>query len=225
VIAELLRRPDIVVARCGDPGSQRALVRISIAVMFVAGAIFGGALGAFRGGAQIPAAALKIPLATFATLAICGPAFAAIAGAFGRRWGLRATLALILAAGARSSLILVALAPALWLAIDLGAPYHLVKLLATGAYGLAGLSALSLVLRGLGPWPGRKGAATGFVIVFLLVGAQSAWILRPYLGDPSDHDVPLLVNRKEGGVIGALWRSATGGRLLGASGMQRYGAD
>src|SRR5204863_1107645 len=137
----------------------------------VGGAAFGGALGAFRGGAQIAMAAWKIPFATLATLAVCGPGFAALTAAFGRRWTFRTTLALALAAGARSSLVLFALAPVLWLTIDLGASYDAVRLAATAAYGLAGLSGLALLVRGLGDAPGRASAATGLVALFLIVAA------------------------------------------------------
>jgi hypothetical protein len=175
------------------------------------GALFGATVGSFRGGAQIGLAALKIPIATLLTMAVAGPALLALAAAFGRRWTLPSALGLMFAAGARSALVLGALSPVLWLAIDLGMSYGSVKVAATLAYGAAGLSGLALLLRGLGRDAGRVGAASCFVMVFLVTGAQTAWVLRPYLGDPRDAEVPLLVNeRVEGGVIGSLrgasWR-------------------
>jgi hypothetical protein len=209
MIAELLRRPDAALARCRDRDRQRAVARAALPIIVVGGALFGAALGTFRGEAQIAFSAAKIPLATLATLALSGPGFVALASAFGRRWSLRETLALTLAAGARSSLVLFALAPVLWLAVDLGAGYHLVRLAAVAAYGLAGLSGLVLLLRGLGQAPGRAAAALGFVALFLVAGAQTAWLLRPFLGDPSDARPPLLAQgRQEGGVIGVIERSA-----------------
>ena len=213
LIAELLRHPDEVAARCHDQAHQRRLAQLSLLLIVAGGVAFGAALGTFRGGSQLLYAALKIPVATLGTLAFCGPAFVAFAAAHGRRWSLRTTLALVLAAGARSSLVLLAFTPVLWLAIDLEASHRAIQLMATSCYGLAGLSALSLVLRALGPGAGRRGAATGFLFVFLLVGAQMAWLLRPYLGDPRDRVVPVFVHgRTEGGVAGTLLRAMTGER-------------
>jgi hypothetical protein len=217
MIAELLRHPDKLLDRCREPGAQSALARTDLVLIALGGALFGAAVGTFRGGAQIPFAALKVPLATLATLAICGPGFAAFAAAFGRPWTLRETLALTLTAGARSSLVLFALAPAVWLAIDLGAGYHPVRLVAAAAYGLAGLSGLlfllrglgpAFLLRGLGPAPGRWATAASFVVLFGIVGSQTAWLLRPYLGDPRDGQIPLFAHgRREGGLAGVLGRS------------------
>jgi hypothetical protein len=77
-------------------------------------------------------------------------------------------------------------------------------MLATLAYGLAGLSGLGFWLRALGPALGRPALAFSFISLFLLVGAQAAWVLRPFLGDPRDTDVPLFAQgREEGGVPGA----------------------
>lgn len=208
MIAELLRRPADIVVRCRDASQQAAIARTSLLLVVVGGVAFGAALGMYRGGAQVALAAIKIPAATLLALAVCGPGFAALAAAFGRRWTLRETLSLALAAGGRSSLVLFALSPALWLAIDLGAGYHFVRIAAAGAYGLAGLSGLMLILRGLGDAPGRAALALGFVSLFLVVGAHSAWLLRPYLGDPSDTHVPVFAHgRHEGGVLGVLARS------------------
>jgi len=208
MITPLLRHPDELLDRCREPDAHAAVARTALIVIALGGALFGAAVGSFRGGGQIPLAALKVPVATLATLAICGPGFAALAAAFGRHWTLRETLAFTLAAGARSSLVLFALAPALWLAIDLGMSYHHARLAAAAAYGLAGFSALVFLLRGIGPAPGRTATATSFIVLFAIVGAQTAWLLRPYLGDPRDGQIPLFAHgRREGGLAGVIVRS------------------
>jgi hypothetical protein len=208
MITHLVRHPEEVLRRCREPGAQAAIARTALVMIALGGALFGAAVGSFRGGGQIFFSAVKIPAATLATLAICGPGFAALAAAYGRHWTLRETLALALAAGARSSLVLFALAPALWLAIDLGASYDHARLGAALAYALAGFSALVFLLRGLGDAPGRTATAASFVVLFAIVGSQTAWLLRPYLGDPRDGEVPLFAHgRREGGLGGALERS------------------
>lgn len=206
MLVDILRAPEVAIDACRDRRAQRGVASMCLLAIAGGGALFGAAVGSFRGGAQIPLAALKIPLATLVTMAVAGPALLALAAAFGRRWHLPESVALMLAAGGRSSLVLAALAPPLWLAIDMGLEYALIKLAATLAYALAGLSGLALLLRGLGGEPGRWGAAGSFVLVFMVAGAQTAWVLRPYLGDPRDREVPVLVaGRVEGGVWRSLW--------------------
>jgi hypothetical protein len=182
------------------------MARVSLLLILVGGAAFGAAAGSYRGPFQLVASAVKLPLVTLFTLAVAGPAFHALASAFGRRWDFRHTLALVLAAGARSSLVLLALSPVVALAVDLDASYESVRFLAVVAYGLGGLSALSVTLTAIGDAPGRFGALVTFIGVFLVLGAQSAWLGRPYLGDPRDRDVPLFAQgREEGGLFGALF--------------------
>jgi hypothetical protein len=205
MIADLLRLPEQVVQRCRESASQRDVARLALLLIAVGGALFGGVLGSFRGQMQIPISALKIPAATLLTLAVCGPGLAAFAVVFGRKWSLREALALLLCAGARSSLVLFALSPVLWLVIDLGGAYHFIRLAAVAAYSLAGLSGFVFLLYALGPAPGRLATALSFTLLFLVSGAQSAWLLRPYLGDPADAEVPLFAQgRREGGLLEVL---------------------
>lgn len=204
--AELLSTPARAVKRRGEPAEQPATARRDLLTITLGGLLFGAAVGSLRGGVQVPIAALKIPLATLLTLAVSAPGFAAFAGAFGRRWSFRETLAVALGAGARASLVLFALAPVLWLAIDLGASHHGVRWLATIAYALAGLSGLGFMLHAVGSSRGRWATTLSFAGLFLIVGAQSAWLLRPFIGDPRDAEVPLFAHgRREGGLVGSLW--------------------
>jgi len=208
LLGALLREPGEVSRRCVDERDLAPLAATSLGTIACGCAVFGAVVGCFRGGTQIPFAALKMPVARLAALAICGPAFHALAAVFGRPWSLRTVVALGLAAGARASLVLLALAPVLWLVIDRNGRYDAVKVCAALAYAFAGLAALWLVLRALGRGSGSTITAAGFVAVFLAVGGQTAWILRPYIGEPSDAVVPLFVSRQEGGVADALARSA-----------------
>jgi len=208
MITDLLRHPAQIVERCRNPAAQRDMVRLELILIAAGGALFGAVVWTFRGGPQIGVAAVKIPIATLMTLAISGPGLTAFALAFGRSWTLRETLTYLLSAGARSSLVLFALSPVLLLVIDLGASYGAIRLAATAAYALAGLSGFLLLLRSLGPAPGRAPAAVCFVLLFLVVGGQSAWLLRPYLGDPRVPKVPMFSQgQHEGGLVETLGRS------------------
>ncbi|HEY1696669.1 MAG TPA: hypothetical protein VGG39_31120 [Polyangiaceae bacterium] len=207
-VNRLLRSPAEVARDCKEDRDVVPLVVTALVVLAVSALLFGAAVGSWRGGAQIAWAALKLPIVTLGTLVVCVPAFHAIAAVFGRPWSLRSAVAIMLAGGARFSLVLLAATPVVWLAINLGAPYDAVKLLAALAYALGGLASLALIVRGLGPGRGRVATVLTFVGVFLLVGGQTAWILRPYIGTPGDDTVTLFTRKREGGVAYQLWLSA-----------------
>lgn len=212
VLSRLLRAPGEIAAGCREDRDLRPLAVTALAAIAAGAAAFGGVLGSYRGGVQIAYAAIKVPLALLFTLAICVPALHAIAATLGRPWSLRTVIGLSLAAAGRSSLVLLAFAPALWLILDWGTSYHAAAICAAIAYGVAGLAALGVLLRGLGPGPGRALTALGFVALFFAVGGQTSWILRPYLVRPRTEATPFL-RAREGGFTGAVvtsGRSAVG---------------
>lgn len=206
IFTALLRAPERIAEDCLHDRELPAIVRTSLAAIVLGAALFGGTLGTFRGREQILFAALKVPLALLATLAISAPAFHALAASLGRPLPFRSVLSLCLAATARSSLVLLALTPALWLSIEWGTGYHASAVLASMAYGLAGFAALGLLLRGLGDAPFRGLTTAAFVAVFFAVGGQTSWILRPYLVRPRTEDVPFL-RAREGSFADALYAS------------------
>src|SRR5690606_8325860 len=159
------RNPSEVARRCLDEEDLRALTLASLAALVLGAAVFGAVVGSFRGGVQIAYGATKVPLAMVAALVVCVPAFHAIAASLGRPWPLRTVIALTVTAAGRAALVLLAFAPVLWLAYDLGLGYHAAALAATLAYVLAGLGALGILLRGLGQGPHRLTTAAAFVLV------------------------------------------------------------
>jgi hypothetical protein len=213
LLNRILRAPGEIAARCRDERDVNVIARTALFTLAISATAFGAAVGAWRGGAQIAFAALKMPIGIIGTLAIAAPAFYALAAVFGRPWPLRSVLSLVLAAGARFALVLLAMTPPLWLTINFGAPYEAIKLAATLAYGLAGLAGLEVLVRGLGEGPGRRSTIALFVSVFLLIGAQNAWVLRPYLGTPGTSEVHLFTQKREGGLAVQLYRSVE--QLLG----------
>ena len=204
----ILRAPAGVAEQCRSDRDVSAIARTALVTLAFAATAFGAAVGSWRGGKQIAFAAMKMPIGILGTLALAAPAFYVLAAVLGRPWGLRPVLSLVLAAGARFSLVLLAMTPPLWLTIDFGAPYDAIKLVATLTYGLAGLAGLEVLVRGLGDGAGKRMTIILFVGVFLLIGAQNAWVLRPYLGTPGTHDVELFTREREGGLVVQLLKSA-----------------
>jgi hypothetical protein len=211
VLNRLLRAPADVAAACREDRGAREIAAASIACLAIGAAVFGGTLGSFRGGVQILYAGLKLPVALLATLAVCAPAFHGLAAGLGRPLPMRVLLALTLAAAGRAALVLLALAPGLWLLFDLGIGYHAAALAAALAYALAGVAALGILLRGLGDAPHRGLTALAFGVVFFAVAGQASWILRPYLVRPRATTVPFLRER-EGSFADAVYRSSRSAR-------------
>ena len=208
----ILRSPAQVAEQCRSDRDVASIARTALVTLAVAAMAFGAAVGSWRGGKQIAFAALKMPIAILGTLAIAAPAFYVLAAIFGRPWALRPVLALLLSAGARFALVLLALTPPLWLTIDFGAPCPLVKVAATIGYGLAGLAGLEVLVRGLGHGRGRGLTIGLFVAVFLLIGGQNAWVLRPCLGTPGETEITLFTRKHEGGLVVQLLKAIAGER-------------
>lgn len=196
VLDELMRSPRTVAERSRAGGDLRALFIASLGSLVLGAGVFGATLATSRGGAQLVYSGLKLPFAMVVTLLLVVPAFHAISAGLGRALSFSGMVGLALAAAGRGALVLVALSPLIWLSFDHGLPYHRGVLLACACYGLAGLAALDLVLRGIGR------DARGVVIVGLfgcvlaVTGGQTAWMLRPFLGRPSATQVPFLRHRE-----------------------------
>jgi hypothetical protein len=206
ILDRILRSPGDVAADLRADCGSREVAKVSFLAVGAGATIFGAVIGTFHGGLQIAFAAVKVPLALLGALVAAAPALFAFAAVSGRYWRARSLFALALIAGARAALVLFAAAPVFGLLINLSAPYDVVRVAAALAYVLAGWSALSALVSGLGPEKGRALAVAGFAVVFLLAGAQSAWLLRPSLSEPSP--LAFVNHRREGGVAGALGRSA-----------------
>ena len=207
LLDELLRSPRSVAERVQRPDDLRPLVASSLLALLAGAGTFGAVLATARGGVQIGYSALKLPLAIVATLCLCVPAFTAIARALGRRLELSAMVGLSLSAAARASLVLLAFAPAVWFALDRGLGYHGSVVLSTLCYGVSGLSALRVMASGLGRDARGVAILACCAAVMLPTGAQSAWMLRPFIGRPAQAEVPFL-RHKESSFADAVYTSS-----------------
>jgi hypothetical protein len=207
MVDELLRSPHLVAERVRRGEDLRRLVVSALLALLVGAGTFGAVLATARGGLQLGYSAVKLPLAVLTTLCLCVPAFAAIARALGRDLTLGGMVGLTLSAAARAALVLLAFAPAVWFALDRGLGYHLSVLLSVVCYGLAGISALRVMASGIGLDTRGLGVLACCAAVLLPTGAQSAWMLRPFIGRPAQARVPFL-RHKESSFADAVFTSA-----------------
>ena len=194
LVDDLLRNHPRLLARIEAGIDLGGLARGLVLIIAVAAALFGAAMGAYRGGVQVLFSAVKLPAALLFTAALITPAFAALhAGARGhldaRRDG-----AVMLASLAAASLLLSGLAPVVLLAGFWEFGYHDTVLLVVGACSVGGVFGLSLFLRAVarGRALARGWVALGVGLVFMAVGSQMSWTLRPFLVRPRTVQAPFL---------------------------------
>ena len=130
-----------------DPSAAASLARVLLAAIAVGGGIFGAVVGAHRGGLQVVWCAVKVPLILVLTLVVCTPAFVALARAAGLALGARGVITLSLASCARFALVLLGLAPIVWLAQGWSMGYHRVILAVVAVCAVAGFAAVRLTFR------------------------------------------------------------------------------
>lgn len=209
----LLRDREAMLARIRKGTELVAIMRTMIATIAVTMAIVGAALGSYRGGVQIAYAAVKLPIVLLGTAALSAPALSAIGAALGRRSRLTADLALVMAALAFGSLLLVACTPLVMLGRAVDLDYHRMILSVVAMFAVAGGAALRMIWRGvaLEAAPGWRTAVVGLCVVFSLVGGQLAWALRPYLLRPRAPE-PTFVREVESSLFDAITGSMQSAR-------------
>jgi hypothetical protein len=181
----ILRSPASLVS---DPDPRRTLGVLAprlIAVAVTGMAIFGLVVGSYRGGLQSLFAAIKLPLLLLVPMLVGLPAVRALYAACDVNTS-HARLALAALVGmARTGVLAAACGPVLWLLYSVHVDYHVAILSMTGALALVGLPGLATIVRSLPAGGRHRGIAAATSVVLLgLVGAQTGWLLRPFIARP-----------------------------------------
>jgi hypothetical protein len=212
-VERLLRDRAALVADITAGVDLAGIARAMIATIAVGAALFGAAIGMYRGGLQIAYAAIKLPLVLVFTAAIAAPALTAFNHALDRPAALRRDLALALSALALGGLVLAALAPLVFVARAVDAGYHHTTLLVVGCCALAGCVSLAFLVRALRQQtPGWATTAAALLCaVATVVGAQLAWTLRPYLVRPRSPEI-VFVRELDGSLLEAVTNTVDSAR-------------
>ena len=195
-LERLLRRPAEIADAARAGRTERSVFVTALVSVVIGGGLFGTALASSRGGIQLLYSAVKLPTVFLLTLILVTPAIAALAVVLRRPLSLAGASVLMLAAAGRAALVLLALAPVVWLAFDRGLTYHRGIVVACICYGIAGLEALRMLRLALGKDLRSFVVIGAFALVLLPAGGQTAWMLRPYVGRPSQHSLPFLRSRE-----------------------------
>ncbi len=150
--------------------------------------IYGLTVGFFGGYWQMLSSGVKVPLMLFGTLGVCLPALFTFNVLLGSKLSFRQTTSILLIATYLMSIIMVSLAPILFfftLSTDNRAFFSLLNILfciISGGFGL------NILWKGLHYLTVRSGNPPDLIIIriwsfiYMFVGTQFAWLLRPFIG-------------------------------------------
>lgn len=210
--ASVLRDPAALVQHLEDPEHLREAIVPLLGIAAVGAGIFGVVVGGYRGGLQVPYAAVKMPALLWVPVALTLPACRAFfaAAEIEVSWNRMAAAGLV--AMARTAVLAAAAGPAIWLVYSLQPSYHFAVLFLALSLGLVGLPGLSVLARSM-PKGGRNRwmAVLASVFVLAISTAQTGWLLRPFIARPAG-EVTFLraVEEDVFSSLGATGRSATG---------------
>lgn len=209
LVDELLRDRASLLTRIEQGRDLARLARAMIVTIGFCAAAFGAAAGSQRGGVQIALSAVKLPLALLLTAAICAPVLTSLNSVLFGKSDARRDLAIVLCSLALAALVTAALTPLVVMAA--GSPtvgYRRLVLVCVACASVGGITGLSFFLRSLRSYGGEERLFAGLTVlaVFALVGTQTVWTLRPYLGMPGQKQV--IVHRIEGGFLDSVVTTA-----------------
>jgi hypothetical protein len=180
----------------GDPPARGAAPRLRqlALLVLVSGLFYGAVMGTFGGVAgervwQVVFSAVKVPLLLLTTFLIALPSFFVFSTLLGLRCDFPAVLRALLGSQAGLAVVLAGLAPytALWYVSS--ASYPAAILFNGLMFAVASGAAQAILRRAYRPLIARdrrhRWLLWTWVILYVFVGIQMAWVLRPFVGDPS----------------------------------------
>jgi hypothetical protein len=201
--------------------SRRALGEMAL-ILVLAGFGYGAVMGTFGGMAgerllQMIYSALKVPLLLVVTFALSLPSFFVLNTLLGLREDFRRVLSALVAAQAVLTVVLLALAPftAFWYACS--ADYTHAQLFNGIMFAAASFAAQWTLRRNYQPLiarrPRHRTLQRVWLVIYIFVGIQMAWVLRPFVGSPA---MPVQFFREEAWgnayevVVRIIWQALRG---------------
>jgi hypothetical protein len=181
------------------PGSGESAIRLRaravIPLIVVAGALSGAVMGSFGGigpsrWAQILFSAIKVPMLLGVSFGLTLPSFFVLSTLLGLRSDFRLAVRAAATAQAGLAITLVSLSPfvALWYASS--RDYPLAILFNGGMFAIATMTGQALLRRNyrslIARHPRHRAMMRSWTIVYAFIAIQMAWVLRPFVGGPSE---------------------------------------
>lgn len=158
------------------------------------GFLYGAAMGSYGGMAgariwQIVYAAVKLPFMLLATFAIGLPSFFVLNTLLGLRGDFARVLRALLVTQAGLTVILASLGPFTLFVYVMGIGYERALVFNGMMFAIASASAQIMLRREYEPLiranPRHRTMLRVWLVIYVFVGVQMGWVLRPFLGDPA----------------------------------------
>lgn len=200
--SDLLRNRNGIFEEIARERNLSAMIKYYALMALIFSAIYGFFMGCYSGGLNIIAVSFKVPVLFFGTLAICIPSLFTFNVLLGSKLSFKQTVAVSVMSTYLLTLILVSLAPIV-LFFNLSTnntPF--IILLNVAAFGISGLFGISLLWRcmkflsadqKLLPTKDALDIKVQnssmliikiWTLIYMFVGTQMAWLLRPFFGNP-----------------------------------------
>jgi hypothetical protein len=171
------------------PGAADVPWRALLLVLVVSGALHGAAMGSYGLRAwQAAFSAVKGPLLLAAATAFVLPNFYVVNALLGLRDDLREACRAVLAAQATLAVALAATAPPVVVVYASTADYRTAVVANGAAFAVATACAQTTLARRYRPLvarnPRHRTALRAWLVLFVFVAIQFAWVLRPFVGSP-----------------------------------------
>jgi hypothetical protein len=180
------------------PGVREArpqLIGSLTLAIVVFGMVYGGVMGSYSGEEgsrilQVVCSAIKVPLLLFATFLLSLPSFFVTNTLLGLRSDFPRVIRALVSTQAGLTIILSALAPftAFWYVS--GSAYQAAILFNGLMFGVASFSAQWMLRRSYVPLvranPKHRWMLVTWLVIYVFVGIQMGWVLRPFIGDPKN---------------------------------------
>jgi hypothetical protein len=178
VVEEFIkRREEFFKNLMEEKGLKAYFVNSNLAIIVFSG-VYGATMGVYPGGLQVFYDAVKVPMLLLFSLYITVPSYYVLSSLFGGKHSFSQIVILLLSSLTVMSTVLLALVPLnlFFILTTANATY-------VAIFTIAGFFALVYLLRGFATmYPGIGWTPAFFVgsIIFMFVGTQLSWVLRPY---------------------------------------------
>ena len=189
LLDDFLRGRGAFAAEAPFAGRAWTLVGILVAGGFVYGAVMGSYSGlGFGRPLQILYSGIKVPFLLLVTFLLCLPSFYVLNAAAGLREDFPLALRAVMSTQGCVAVILAALAPLTAFVYLAGTGYASAVLVNGVMFAVASAGAQGVVKRYYGPLVARSPRhgwmKWGWLALYVFVGIQMGWVLRPFIGSP-----------------------------------------
>jgi hypothetical protein len=164
-------------------------IALLLLAVFLLSGLYGCVMGIPGGWRQGLSSIIKVPMLFVLSLLACVPALFVVTVLIGSKISVLQMMAFMLFSISVSSIVLTGFASIAVFFLITRSGYHFMKVLHVGVFAFSGLWGMAVLWRGFFSTHGASCSGSVIIVVWIaiyaFVGAQMAWILRPFIGEPA----------------------------------------